>query len=156
MKTEKLTDQELLAWRGFRRMAEVISSRIASELQKATGISGQDFAILALLKATCHGELRQRDIQQFLGWDKSRLSHQLSRMETRAVVTRENRSGQGVMVCITEEGIRQITEAEPLHAAAVRQYFLKFLTTEDTAVLTDIAGKLRKGNEPDATYEDFQ
>lgn len=144
-----------MAWRGFRRMAEVISSKIASELQKATGISGQDFAILALLKATRHGELRQRDIQQFLGWDKSRLSHQLSRMETRDAVIRESRQGKGVVVRITKAGTALIVQAEPVHAAAVRQYFLNFLNAADTGALTEIAGKLRKGIEPDATYEDF-
>jgi len=137
-------------------MSEVISSMIARDILKATGLSAQDFAVLSQLRTTHSGERKQRDIQQFLGWDKSRLSHQLSRMTSRKVITRENRPGQGAVVCITEEGTRQIDLAQPVHAAAVRQYFLSYLTTDDTDVLTGIAAKLREGLEPQVNYDDFK
>ncbi|STN23604.1 marR-family regulatory protein [Escherichia fergusonii] len=137
-------------------MGEVISSMIARDIQKATGLSAQDFAILSQLRSTRNGVRKQRDIQQFLGWDKSRLSHQLSRMASREVITRENRPEQGLVVCITEEGIKQIIQAEPIHSAAVRRYFLDFLNPDDMNALTSIAAKLREGLESQATYDDFQ
>ena len=55
-KTARLSDAELDAWRGFRRMGELISSLVAQQITVATGLSGADFAVLAQLHAAGGGK----------------------------------------------------------------------------------------------------
>lgn len=93
MKKEDLTQSEMNAWRGFRRMGEVIASRIGREITQKTGLSSADFTILMQLSMNGGNHQRQCDIQTFLEWDKTRLSHQLSRMETRGLIEKKARPG---------------------------------------------------------------
>ena len=142
-KTARLSDDELDAWRGFRRMGEVISSLVAQQITATTGLSGADFAVLSQLHAAGGGH-RQKDMQTFLGWDKSRLSHQLARMEVRSLITKGQQGPNGSEVRLTREGLMKLEEALPVHAAEVRRYFIDPLSKQDIAALRTVANKLRK------------
>ncbi|HBR2024124.1 TPA: winged helix-turn-helix transcriptional regulator [Klebsiella variicola] len=144
MTKKAISAQERDAWRGFRRMAEIISGRITQEITRTTGLSGPDFGVLMQLDEAQDGQRRQRDVQAFLEWDKTRLSHQLTRMATRGLIERESAGASGVMIRITEEGRRQLDAAKPVHAEGVRRYFLDHLSPHDVENLQGIAQKLRK------------
>jgi DNA-binding MarR family transcriptional regulator len=144
MSNKALSLQERDAWRGFRRMAELISGRVAQDITRATELSGSDFAVLMLLGETKEGQQRQRDLQAFLEWDKTRLSHQLSRMASRGLIEREVGDGSTVMIGMTKEGRRLLAAARPVHAQGVRKHFLDHLSQDDLSNLQAIAQKLRK------------
>jgi DNA-binding MarR family transcriptional regulator len=142
-KTARLSDDELDAWRGFRRMGELISSLVAQQITVVTGLSSADFAVLSQLRAAGGGK-RQKEMQMFLGWDKSRLSHQLARMEARSLISKSQQGPNGPEVRITREGRMKLEEALPTHAAEVRRYFIDPLSKEDIAAIRIVADKLRK------------
>lgn len=142
-KTARLSDAELDAWRGLRRMGEVISSLVAQQITVATGLSGADFAVLSQLHAAA-GSKRQKEMQTFLGWDKSRLSHQLARMEERSLISKDLKGPNGPEVRLTREGLVKLEEALPVHAAGVRRHFIDPLSKEDIAAIRIVAAKLRK------------
>ena len=72
----------------LRKATEAMMTGIDRDLQDATGLTGSDFAVLSRLVDLGGGELRQKDLAASIGWDKSRLSHHLTRMEERALLAR--------------------------------------------------------------------
>jgi len=144
MHTTEISDEEWLAWRGYRRLAALITGRIARDISEATGLSDQDFMILMELSKSPHAELLQRELQEYIEWDKSRLSHQLSRMSSRGLVQRNRKSSSGISVGITDAGRLLLNKARPVHAASVRRHFLDLLTPDDLPELIAINERLRQ------------
>jgi len=144
MRTTEISDEEWLAWRGYRRLAALITGRIARDISEATGLSDQDFMILMELSKSPHAELLQRELQEYIEWDKSRLSHQLSRMSSRGLVQRNRKSSSGISVGITDAGRLLLDKARPVHAASVRRHFLDLLTPDDLPELIAINERLRQ------------
>ncbi|MFT9359349.1 MarR family winged helix-turn-helix transcriptional regulator [Acetobacter okinawensis] len=143
MSAETLSDLEKDAWRGFRRMAEIISGRIARDIARATGLSAADANVLMQLGKADDNCCRQRDIQDVLEWDKTRLSHQLTRMTGRGLIERSTGDEGQVVIRLTDMGRAQLDAAVPIHAAGIRTYFLDHLSPEDLIDLRAITGKLR-------------
>lgn len=143
MDSTGISDKEWMAWRGYRRLAEVITGRIVKNITEATGLSGADFMILMEISKSPQGALLQRELLQYLEWDKSRLSHQLSRMASRQLVLRNRHDPAGISVSLTDTGRQTLAKARPVHAESVRQHFLDRLTPEDVDLLIGITGRLR-------------
>lgn len=144
MSTTEISDEEWMAWRGYRRLAALITGRIARDISEATGLSDQDFMILMELSKSPHAELLQRELQETIEWDKSRLSHQLSRMSSRGLVQRNRKSSSGITAGITDAGRLLLDKALPVHAASVRRNFLDLLTPDDLPELIAINERLRQ------------
>lgn len=68
------------------------------------GLSHPSFNSASRLADLGSGELRQQDLAESVRWDKSRLSHQLTRMEGRGLTTRRPADGKGVIVGMTAKG----------------------------------------------------
>ena len=85
---------------------------------------------------------RQRELLDYLEWDKTRLSHQLTRMAGRGLIERDTDSDNVVLIRMTAEGHAQLRAARPVHVAGVRQYFLDHLSADDLAALQRITDKL--------------
>jgi DNA-binding MarR family transcriptional regulator len=58
-----------------------------------------------------------------MGYDRSRLSHHLARMESRGLITRQP-AGGGVVIAVTDEGRDLVKVARRVHAAAVRRHLI--------------------------------
>lgn len=75
-----------------------------------------------------------------MDWDKSRLSHHLTRMEKRGLVMRKPLdTDRGVQVIITSAGRTALEEARPVVAKAIRKYFLDQLTDHDVESIAKLA-----------------
>jgi len=84
MSTKLLSPRELRVWHAFQLMSEDVLVRVGRDISQATGLSGPEFGVLSRLAAIGNGEMRQQALAKVMGWDKSRLSHQLTRMNERA------------------------------------------------------------------------
>jgi DNA-binding MarR family transcriptional regulator len=73
------------------------------------------------------------------GWEKSRLHHQLTRMSTRGLITRERCGSRGMYAVITAKGLAVLKEAAPGHAQEVRRLFIDRLTPEQLDQLAEIS-----------------
>ena len=73
-------------------------------------------------------------------WDRSRLSHQVGRMEKRGLVVRQECAddARGAMVRITDAGRAAIEGAAPGHAEATRRYFFDLVSDQEIDVLTAV------------------
>jgi DNA-binding MarR family transcriptional regulator len=91
--------------------------------------------------------LRTRDLGRSIGWERSRLSHQVSRMEKRGLVVREEceSDARGSMIRLTETGRAAIEAAAPDHVEAVRGYLFDKLSREEQDTLTSLLDRVLEG-----------
>lgn len=126
-------------WSAFKRAHEIVRTRVISDTAEASGLSEPDLTILAALNKA-GGSLRQSELAASLGWDRTRVSHQLTRMGTRDLVTRE-RTG-GVTVTLTDTGREAITTVHPGLEAAVRRHFTDKLSPREIETLSSVLRRL--------------
>lgn len=139
---DPLTADEMALWHAWKVAAENVRTRIAADITAATGISDPDFAVLTRLAAG-DGRLRQSHLAASMGYHRSRLSHHLTRMESRGLITRERTAG-GVDVVLTAAGHAAAEQVRPSHTAAVRQHLLEPLTGIDRDTLLAALRRLEK------------
>jgi DNA-binding MarR family transcriptional regulator len=139
-----LTPEEQYAWRAFVRLHERLGGRLGRQLQTESNMSTADFAVLVELTDAPDGRQRFLDLAQSVEWEKSRMSHHISRMAKRGLVAREEcpEDGRGAFVVITDAGREAIEAAAPLHVEAVRALFLDHVTPSELRVLADISERI--------------
>ena len=125
-----LDEREARAWRGYERMRGQLSARLERNLLRDAGLSGADYAVLVNLSEAPDGRLRAGELGRAMNWEKSRLSHQVTRMAGRGLVRREQcpSDARGSFVVLTCDGMRAIREAAPDHVEDVRRYMIDALT----------------------------
>ena len=139
-----LDDDEQRAWRGWLGMSMLLRGQILQELHAATGLSEPDFAVLVNLSEATEGRLRMTDLAAAMRWSKSRLSHQVSRMEARGLVTRQDCEvdGRATYAVLTPCGRAMIEHAAPLHVESVRRHFIDLLSPGELALLARLAERV--------------
>ncbi len=119
--TSELSKGEIEIWHAWKRATEAVTAQVGRDITEETGLSGADYGVLSRLVDLGGGELRQQELANEMGWDKSRLSHHLTRMEEREMVVRKKADGTAVKIAITAAGKRALKTARPVHARAVRK-----------------------------------
>jgi DNA-binding MarR family transcriptional regulator len=122
-------------------MNRLLYARVAADLADESGLSDADYDVLSNLTESDDHAWRFKELANRLQWSTSRLSHQLSRMEQRHLVRREelDGDGRGAMVRLTSNGWRAIERAAPNHVESVRRHFVDALSKRQLAALADIA-----------------
>jgi len=147
MSTKPLSPHELRVWHAFMMMGEDVLGRVGRDIAQATGLSGPEFGVLSRLAAIGKGEMRQQALAGVMAWDKSRLSHQLTRMQERKLIERRPADGKSVLVALTALGQEKLDAARPIHAASVRRNLLSRLTQEQTNTLVRVSNLLGEEDE---------
>ncbi|GAA1675469.1 MarR family transcriptional regulator [Fodinicola feengrottensis] len=137
--TRWLTGPEQRAWRGYRRMRALLDLQITRDLIQ-DGLSDGDYDVLTGLSETPGQRLRLTELATLMHWSTSRLSHQVSRMQRRGLVDREEvaADGRGAEVVLTAAGLATIEAAAPAHVSSVREHFIDLLTAEQLKVLAEL------------------
>jgi DNA-binding MarR family transcriptional regulator len=145
-----VSSEEWQTWRSFRQMRRRLDLALERQLQKHSGISEPDYSILIMLFESPERQLRANELGAFLGWEKSRVSHQVSRMEKRGLVERRecDTDARGTWVTMTPAGTRAVLGAMREHAASLRRYFFDALTPDELAVLQSASAKVLDALEP--------
>lgn len=123
---ESLDADEMALWHAWKLAADTVRARIAADIAAAVGLSDADFGVLTRL-ADHDGVMRQNALAESMGWHRSRLSHQLTRMEQRGLLTRHT-VANGVELRLTGSGRERAEAARPVHAEAVRRHLIHPLT----------------------------
>ena len=135
-----LDETEARAWRGYMRMRTLLHAQIVRDLAREAGLSGPDYDVLSNVSEAPGRRARLGDLAARMAWSRSRLSHHITRMERRGLVTREDcpSDGRGAFVVLTDAGFRVIQAAVPGHVASVRRNFIDLLSSEQLEALTRI------------------
>ncbi|MBB4689976.1 MarR family winged helix-turn-helix transcriptional regulator [Paractinoplanes abujensis] len=137
-----LDARQLRAWRVFVQMQEHLRSRIEQQLQAASGLSMADYSVLAVLAGAGPGRLRAHELGNLLGWEKSRLHHQLTRMTGRGLVRRQAGQSRAVHIELTGPGWAALTEAAPRHSEHIHDLVMAPLSDEEVDQLAGLSAKI--------------
>lgn len=139
-----LDEREARAWRGLQEMAMRLDGELARRLAAESDLSHTDYAVLVALTDQVDGRVRLYELGELLGWEKSRLSHHLKRMERRGLVAKQpcDDDRRGAYVVVTPAGRREIEAAAPSHVDDVRELFLDHLAPDQLEVVADVAEKV--------------
>lgn len=144
MDKNELTKEEMQIWHMWKGSFQSIFGRVIKEMTEQTGLSEGDYGVLDRLALLGNGSLRQQELADSMDWDKSRLSHHLTRMEKRGLVMRKPlQSDRGIQVVITSTGQSILDEARPVVSQAIRKHFLDQLTAQDIESITKLAERTR-------------
>ncbi|MET0236610.1 MAG: MarR family winged helix-turn-helix transcriptional regulator [Kibdelosporangium sp.] len=149
-----LDDAEDRAWRGYRRMFLLLNAQVNRELSQQSGLSEPDYDVLSTLSDAADHSYRLKKLAERMLWSQSRLSHHVTRMQQRGLVTREEcvSDARGATIVLTPAGRRAIEEAAPLHVTSVRRHFFDHLTREQIQILGDATNAVIAGlTEPKRT-----
>lgn len=139
--TRWLNEAEERAWRALQFMQMRLEGELARQLTAESGLSYPDYVVLVALTDRPEGRMRLFELAGVLGWEKSRLSHHVARMEARALVKKEkcDADRRGAYVVVTQRGRKEIAAAAPGHVAAVRRLFIDRLTPAQLAAVAEAA-----------------
>ena len=140
------TSEELRTWRDFIETVEALSWRLAGRLQSESSLSPGDYQVLLALSEADERRMRPSELAAVIGWERSRLSHHLGRMEKRGLISRDPcaADGRGAEVVLTRGGADCFRRATIPHLRAVRELFIDALSPEQLAAADDIANTLRR------------
>ncbi len=142
MKTDLLTPKQRTTWVNYQQMRVRLAGRINRDLAQQTGLSEADYEILTALIQSPDDTMRALALRCGLEWEKSRLSHQVRRMEQRGLVMREEckEDNRGSIIRITPHGRELAIKAQKSYEEAVQQYVISVLTPQQLQALDEIAG----------------
>ena len=149
-----LTPNEQDAWRAFLATSKLLFRQLDRDLQPF-GLSGNDYEILVVLSEAPDHRLRMTDLADATAQSRSRLSHQITRMEAAGLVRRDTCPGdkRGLFAVLTGTGMATIERVAPYHVESVRRHFIDLLTPEQLDTLregyAEINGHLRQIRERD-------
>ena len=140
-----LTGEEQQLWRSWLRLNAQLGATLAREMQDDAGLSEPDFEVLVNLTDSPDGRVRVTDLAYQMLWERSRVSHHVTRMERRGLVEKAGckEDGRGAWVQITPAGRKAIEKAAPGHVEGVRRLVFDALTPEEVRTLTTLVGKLQ-------------
>ena len=136
--TRWLTAEEQRAWRAYIRLAKMLMRQLDRDLHPF-GLSTNDYEILVELSEAPGNRLRMTELADLTAQSRSRLSHQITRMEIRGLVQRADCDGdkRGTFAVITPRGKALIERVAPFHVDSVRRHFMDQISPEHLAVLSD-------------------
>ncbi len=142
-----LDEREQRAWRALQFMEMRLNARLASELAAVSDLSYAEYTVLVALTDRAGDRMRIFELGAILGWEKSRVSHQIARMAERGLVAKEKCGDdrRGAYVVASEGGRRAIEAAAPHHVATVRRLFVDRLTPAELDALAGAAEKVLDG-----------
>lgn len=139
-----LDERQQQVWQTYLHLNQHLYALLEQHLVRDAGLSGSDYKVLVPLSEAPGGVLRARELCQEIGWDRSRLSHHVSRMEKRGLVVREECSedARGLMVRLTDAGREAIEGAAPEHVENVQRYFFDLVSKEELETLAAVFDRL--------------
>jgi DNA-binding MarR family transcriptional regulator len=139
-----LNSAEVQTWASFYAMRRRLDRALDLQLQRESGLSASEYEILVAINVSENRQLRIKEIAQSIGWEKSRVSHLVTRMERRDLVTRTecDTDARGSWIGLTASGRRTVLGAIRGHSAAVRRYFFDVLTPADAETLEALSDRV--------------
>lgn len=147
--TRWLTEAEQCVWRTHLDVGRLLMHQLEKDLHPF-GLTNNDYEILVNLSEAPERRLRMSDLAASTLQSKSRLSHQITRMENAGLVRRESCESdrRGLFAVLTDEGVETMHKVAPHHVASVRKHFIDLLSPEALEELrlslTPVADHLRQ------------
>jgi DNA-binding MarR family transcriptional regulator len=135
-----LDSEEMRVWRAFVVGKALLDAQLNRELQDEHQLTLADYELLVRLSEGPCGQVRMSTLAEQVGSSKSRISHQIGRMEKAGLARRQECPGdrRGVFAVLTDHGLEVLRSAAPTHLRGVRDNLIDLLSGQERLVLADI------------------
>ncbi len=142
--TKWLSKDQQVHWRSWITASSLLPELLSRELQEEFGLTITDYEILVRLSEAPNKQMRMSELAQKTLLSRSRLSHQIDRLEDRGLVNRrsceQDRRGQNCIM--TNKGWDTLVAAAPIHVSGVRKQFVDQLTEAEYEALGQVLAKV--------------
>lgn len=142
--TRWLSEAEQVSWRSWLSANLLLPDRLGRDLQAEAGLTLADYEILVRLSEAPDRRVRLSDLASQTLSSRSRLSHQMDRMQNAGYVRREECEDdkRGFYAVLTDQGWEMLVASAPVHVESVRRRLVDVLTPEEFATLGRINAKI--------------
>ena len=142
--TQWLSADEQRSWRAWIESTVLLLDRLNRDLQETHGLTMADYEILVRLSETPDRRLRMSELAHRTLSSRSRLSHQIDRMEKAGLVEREvcDSDRRGAFATLTEQGWQTLVKAAPDHVTSVRDHLVDQLSPAEFSALGQACRKV--------------
>jgi DNA-binding MarR family transcriptional regulator len=135
--TQWLTADQQQSWRAWLSASLLLNDRLNRDMQEQHGLTMADYEILVRLSEVPERRMRMSELAEVTLSSRSRLSHQIDRMEKAELVARQvcENDRRGSFAALTDHGWTTLVEAAPDHVQSVRVHLVDVLSPKDFALL---------------------
>jgi DNA-binding MarR family transcriptional regulator len=132
-----LTRDEDAFWRAFLKSLIVVPRVLFAELQEAERLDGNEYGVLVVLSEAKDRRLRMSEVASIASVSISGMTRIVDRLAKQGLVERVRAEDDTRMVIavLTDEGLRRLKRAYPVHLAGVRRYVIDHLDGFDLGAL---------------------
>jgi len=131
-------------------MFTLLPAALDSQLQREAGMTHFEFIVMAALSRQPGRRLQLKDLALIANGSLSRLSHVISRLERQGWVRRvSKKEGRATDAELTDQGLRKLRGAGPIHFQEVRRLVFDVLTPQEVKDLRRLTGRLNAGLVPE-------
>lgn len=129
------------AWRAFHRIRITLLPPLIRHLSETTGLTEAEYQVFIGLSSVETGQMKPSELAKELGWDMGRLSHQVSRMQARGLLSRQQCpvDARSCWIGLTKKGQALADKSIPMQMAEVERLFTEALTKEQMRAFIEIA-----------------
>lgn len=130
-----LNEAEMAAWRSYIVATLRLRQRLHRELAARHDVSLTDYEVLVCLEFQPGQRMRMSELALLMGSTKSKLSHQVGRLELAGLVrrARDPEDKRGVITELTADGLELLAAAAPTHVEGVREHLIDLLSPQEQA-----------------------
>ncbi|MGI8927068.1 MAG: MarR family winged helix-turn-helix transcriptional regulator [Tepidiformaceae bacterium] len=138
----------LSAWRAFLETHTRVTTRLAAELERETGLPLTWYDVLVQVQEA-GGRPRMQELARRVLLSKSGVTRLVDRMAAAGLVAREPcpDDRRGAFVTLTAAGRARLRGAAPVHGRGIAEHFATALTEREAAALEAAMGKVLAGLE---------
>lgn len=142
--TRWLSPEEQEHWRSFIAANLLLRDRLGRDLQQDSGLTFADYEILVRLSESPDHRMRMSELADLTLSSRSRLSHQIDRMQKAGYVDRQECADdrRGYFAVLTDARYDTLVAAAPKHVDSVRRRIVDVLTPEEFAEFGRLNQKL--------------
>jgi DNA-binding MarR family transcriptional regulator len=139
-----LTADEQRAWRKLAAVTLLLPATLETQLQRDADLTHFGYWVLVMLSEAPDRAMRMSELATRCNGSQSRLSHLVSKLESRGWVRRERvaEDGRGYRATLTAAGFAKLVETAPGHVAEVRARVFAGLTREQVTRLDEVCGAI--------------
>lgn len=141
MATKTGADLNEGAWRAFHKIRIQLLPPLIKHLNEECGMSEAEYQVFIGLRTSENGQLKPSQLAEAIGWELGRLSHQVSRMESKGLLAKQQCpvDARSCWVGATKKGQALFEKALPIQSREVDRLFSSALTNEQKRSLIEIS-----------------
>jgi DNA-binding MarR family transcriptional regulator len=142
--TRWLDQDEQRTWRTFMLATKLLWEQLEREIDLGTDVPSAYYEVLVRLSEAPERRLRMSHLADQSQSSRSRLSHSLARLEALGWIRREacESDRRGAYAVLTEDGMRALEAAAPVHVEGVRTHLFDVLGTKQVEELRAISERI--------------